>query len=76
MKILMILLMIACNFGCYNLPPFQEKEKKEKEQKKIESCLISYLICISQSPEGASPTGSCATSTAGYVSQACIGNSM
>jgi hypothetical protein len=76
MKILIILLIIAFNFGCSNFPPFQEKEKKDKEKKKIESCLISYLICISQSPEGGSPEGSCATSTAGYVSQACIGNSL
>ncbi len=76
MKSLIILLIISFNFGCNNLPPFQDKEKKNKEKKKIESCLISYLICISNSTEGGSPTGSCAASTAGYVSLACIGNSM
>ena len=76
MKILISFLILFFNIYCNNFPPFNEKEKKDKEQKKIESCLLSYLICISQSPEGGSLTGSCATSTAGYVSQACIGNSM
>jgi hypothetical protein len=53
MKYLNILLMIAFNLSCSNLPPFHEKERKENVEEKKKSCLVIilfYIDCINRQP--------------------------
>jgi len=57
MKILISFLILFFNIYCNNFPPFNEKEKKNKEQEKIESCLFSILLytnCINSQPSNLS----------------------